>query len=263
MSFIADTHTHLYPVYPLGGTLIGAEQALGRLAAGAGDGGAARVILLAESRPHRVFSALRAGSLVPERADVTVAPGAEAGALRVRVPGGDLHVLAGRQIVAAERVEILALTVDADIPDGLPLAQVVTRVLDAGGVPVLAWALGKWLFARRRAVDALLQAFGPEQLLVGDSAMRPVGWGEPAAMQAARRRGHLVLAGSDPLPFAGDERHLGTYSSLFSAVFDPDEPVTSVRRALRDRATPPRTVGNRGGIPTVASRFWHHARAKR
>jgi len=263
MSFIADTHAHLYPAYPLGQALVRAEQTLARLAQRAGAGEAARVILLVESHPHRAFEALSTGRLGSERADVTVEPGAESGALRVRVPGGDLHVLAGRQLVAAERVEVLALTVDADIPDGLPLAQLVTRVLDAGGIPVLAWALGKWLFARGRAVEALLRAFGPEQLLVGDSAMRPVGWGEPLPMRAARRRGYAILAGSDPLPFAGDERHLGSYASLFSGPFDPDKPVTSVRRALRDGATPPRTVGGRGSLPTVASRFWHHARAKR
>lgn len=259
MSIIADTHTHFYPVYRLGKALIRAERNLAHLAAGAGTPDAARVLMLTEARDHHVFAALRAGTLRLEREDVQVSAAPEAGALRVQVNGAVLHVLAGRQVVAAERIEVLALTVDAPLADGLPLREAVRLAVEAGGVPVLGWAPGKWMFRRAATVAALLRAVGPETLLLGDTSLRPLGWGEPRLMRAARARGYRVLAGSDPLPIAWDDMVMGSYATLFDAPFDAERPVDSLRRALRSPAAAPRTVGRRGSPLTVARRLWRHA----
>jgi len=47
-----------------------------------------------------------------------------------------------------------------------------------------------------------------------------------------RRRGFKVLAGSDPLPLAGEERRIGRYGVRVRAEFDPEAPAESVRRML-------------------------------
>ncbi|MCE9616324.1 MAG: hypothetical protein K8T26_18790 [Lentisphaerae bacterium] len=262
MPILADTHVHVYPVYHTGKTFLRLAQNLQRLAAGAGDRTAAVVAMLTERQGQHVFRALRDGQQKLERDDVAVVAGAEDGALRVTAGGIDLHVLAGRQVVTAERIEVLCLTADADIPDGLPAVETIARILAEGGVPVLSWAPGKWFFARGRVMAGLLQQYAPAQVLLGDTTLRPIGWGEPGLMQRGRARGFRILAGSDPLPFADDDRVAGTYATWFAGTLDLAAPVQSVRAALHQATPLPRLVGRRGSLPAVLSRLRRNHRVR-
>ena len=58
--------------------------------------------------------------------------------------GQDLSIVAGRQIVTAENLEILALGFDAGLDDGLPIDEVILAVQAAGALCVLPWGFGKW-----------------------------------------------------------------------------------------------------------------------
>ena len=260
MAIIADTHLHLHPAYRAGRALIRLSQRLGGLAQAAGVPGAARAGFLAERAAQHDFADLRDGVSALE--GVTVAPTPEGGALCLATPDAVLYLLAGRQIIAAERIEVLALAMEISVPDGLPAADTIERVLAAGGVPVLAWAPGKWWFARGRVIADLLRRFTPEQVLLGDTTLRPLGWGEPCLMRLARRRGYGVVAGADPLPFAGDERHMGTYGTWLPGELDPQRPVASAREALRQSRAGARLLGRRGDPLTVARRLWRNARAR-
>jgi hypothetical protein len=166
-------------------------------------------------------------------------------------PGGGLSplfVLPGRQIATRERLEVLCLGSDAAIPDGEPAELTIRRIGELDALPVLAWAVGKWLFGRKRVVEKLLETFGPDRLLIGDSAMRPVFWPEPGPMREARRRQYRLLAGSDPLPKAGDERQAGRYATRVEAAFDPAFPSRSLLTALGKPSTPVQRVGSRCGL---------------
>ena len=66
-------------------------------------------------------------------------------------------VIAGRQIVSAERIEVLALGTRTQIPDGQPLAATIDAVRADGALAVLPWGFGKWWGARGRMVDAYLE----------------------------------------------------------------------------------------------------------
>lgn len=52
--------------------------------------------------------------------------------------------MAGRQIVTAEKLEVLALGTDLDIDDGRPIREVLSLVTENGGLPVIPWGAGKW-----------------------------------------------------------------------------------------------------------------------
>lgn len=259
MPIIADTHVHLYPLYDLNKTFIHLAQNLGRLAVKAGHPGAARVACLTERQGQHVLRDLSDGTLRLDRADVTVRAAGEPGALSVALAGETLHIIAGRQFVGAERVEILGLAVELDLADGAPAATYIERILAADGVPVLSWAPGKWMFRRAAVIRELIARYGA-RLLLGDTTLRPLGWGEPGLMCAGRRQGLGVIAGSDPLPVTGDDRHAGTYATLIDTPFDPARPVTALRAALRKPA--PRRLGRRGTPFTVALRLAANARAK-
>lgn len=259
MSIIADTHVHLYPRLHAGNVLVHLAKNLGRLAAAAGQPDASRVACLTERQGQHVLRELTEGTFTFSSNAITLRPGAGPGALTVETGDGTVHLIGGRQFVGAERVEILGLAVELDLADGAPAATYIDRILAAGGVPVLSWAPGKWLFKREGVIRDLIARYGM-RVLLGDTTLRPLGWGEPLLMRAARRQGTNVIAGSDPLPIANDDRLAGTYASLLAADFDPAASVGSVRAALR--APAPRHVGCRGNLITVARRIRANAEAK-
>ena len=171
------------------------------------------------------------------------------GAMVVTDGTRDIHVLAARQVAAKERVEALGFFGEALVPDGLPLAETIERLRAASYVPVLAWGLGKWLLKRAPLVEATLAAADkPDDLLVGDSALRPSFWPTPSPMRAASRKGLRVVWGSDPLPRKADERSAGRYVTLIDAELDLSRPASSMLALLTDPAVSIRPVGRRYGL---------------
>jgi len=251
---VADTHVHLYPCYDLALALASLAANLGRTPAGA------RAAFFAERHDCQMFAALRGDAARQAPGGFEIRQLADPGALLVTVAGvPPVHLFAGRQIVTAERIEILALLAPGAPPDGLPAERVVKAILEAGGVPVLGWSPGKWLGVRGRLVRGLLKRFGADSLLLGDTVLRPAFSQEPSIMRAARRQGVGVLAGSDPLPFAGEERLLGSYASIFTGDIDPARPVESARGLLYS-ATAAGTAGTRGTWAGAAQRWLRNAR---
>lgn len=254
---VADTHIHLYGSYDWARALQGLADRLAALRPGG-----ARVGFLAEKAGVHAMRALRQGAAKGLPDGTSATPCADGAGVILAGPAfAPLYLIGGRQVATAERIEILALTVDADIPDGIPAAEAVRAAEAAGGVAVLTWAFGKWLFSRRRVVAGLLEQFNPQQLLVADTSLRPSGLPEPGLMRMARRDGYRILAGSDPLPASGEERWLGAYASLFDGAFDPQRPVTSARSLLRNGS--PRTVGRRCALPAVLCRLARASKSAR
>ena len=250
MQAAADTHVHIYPAYDAGAALAALMRNLDRTA----GPDAAKLGLLTERRGCHWFASACAGGDVAGCTMTESGPGW----LGLRSDGGGrLYLFPGRQIVTAERLEVLALTID--VPgdmEGRPAREVVAGVLEAGGVPVLSWSPGKWLGARGALVRSLVDTFRPGELLLGDTPLRPRGWGEPILMRRALRRGLGVVAGTDPLPLVGEERRLGSYATVWADGFDPASPVSSIRAMLRNAHTAvARRVGRRLGPVQVLTRL--------
>jgi hypothetical protein len=253
---IADGHVHLYPFYDLPRAVSSLEGNLRKHGISGIPAG-----FLAERHDCHVFRELREGRLRLPGMDFR--PAGE-GCLALHGEAGPrLFLFPGRQIVTAERLEILALTVDIQLPDGSPAADVVERVQASGGVPVLAWAPGKWFFKRGNVVAGLLRRFAAGKLLLGDTTLRPTLWAEPRLMRHARSRGFGILAGSDPLPFAGEEGNLGRYATVLEGEFDSGSPRTGVRRMLTSPGGPGSVVGSRGGVGETLRRLRANAGTKK
>jgi hypothetical protein len=253
---IADGHVHLYPFYDLPRAVASLEGNLRRHGVSGIPAG-----FLAERSDCHIFEDLGQGRQRMPGLDFR--PAGE-GCLALRGEAGPrLLLFAGRQIVTAERLEVLALTVDLPLADGLPVSRVVEHVRAAGGVPVLAWAPGKWFFKRGAVVAKLLRGSSAGELLLGDTTLRPTLWAEPRLMRLARRRGFGILAGSDPLPFPGEEGNLGRYATVLEGDIDIARPVAGVRRILSSCGGVGPPVGTRGGIGETLRRLQRNARAKR
>ena len=248
MMVIADTHVHLYPSYDTVRLLDGLHARLSALAPGA-----VQAAFLTEGKGFRAFDDLsgRFGAW-------TVEPSPEPGCLLATCDDdAEMYIVAGRQIVTRERIEILALATSEMIADGQIAHATVNAVLEAGGVPVVAWAPGKWFFGRGKIVASLIESCDPGQLAVGDTILRATCWAEPLLMRAARRRGCTVLAGSDPLPFAGEEVRAGTYATVLEGAFDKQKPRSSLRELLQTGSAC--TMGRRNGPVLMLQRLRKNA----
>ena len=166
-----------------------------------------------------------------------------------------IFILPARQVAAKERVEALGYFGEAEVPDGLPLDETITRLRDAGYQPVIAWGLGKWLFKRRPVVASALEAAGKagKPLPVCDCALRPTFWPTPQLYKKAIGLGGFVLYGSDPLPRIGDEYSAGSYATLIDAPFDETVPASSILSAVRTAPLTP--VGRRYGLAGTLKRL--------
>ena len=257
MRLIADAHVHVYPFYAPGVALATLRRNLAAL-----DERARCLAFLAERFDCHFFA-----DFAREPSRLIAAP------VRVEVRGEslllqeqgfpDLYIFAGRQIVTRERIEVLALTVDAGPPDGLSAEETIAGIRERGGVPVLSWAPGKWFFARGKVVARLLERFAPGTLLVGDTGLRPRGWPMPGLIQDALANGFGLVAGSDPLPVPGEEVMMGKYGIGMDAAFAPEDPVGSVRAMLASPGFRPRLRGERGGLVTVFRRLLGNSRARK
>lgn len=237
---LVDAHVHIHPCFPLESFFDGAVENFRKAARGA----AAGCLLLTEMAGSHWF--LNA----PETAGAwTLASNEEKSSLVARRSSGEsLIMVAGRQVVAHERLEVLALGRDADIPDGLPLAETLRRVRDSGALPVLPWGFGKWSGRRGTLVAATLAR--PEgELYLGDNSNRLQLAGVPRLLREAGERGILVLPGSDPLPFPNHAGRAGSFGFVLETALDPLRPAEDLLRRVRALREQPRTYGRGETLP--------------
>ena len=273
MPYICDAHLHLYPLYDLDLLFASACKNLTTLAHSAHQACAAAdetplvlICCLAERSDCHYFRKLstREGQLGDY--SFRALPSPEDGALIVALPdGSQLLIIAGRQIATRERLEILSLAADLDLPDGIPLIEAQREIIAAGGIPVLNWAPGKWSFRRGRIAASLLEQSRPDHLALCDTALRPSIWPQPSLMRRGELLGLRVLAGSDPLPLPGEEKYAGSYATYSSASFDLLRPISSFRRLLLEPAVAWQRIGKRPGAFTTARRLaaLKHASSRR
>jgi hypothetical protein len=253
MELLADTHLHLYPCH-------NPDRAFSRLLDQLGSGSALRAGCLAERSDCHVYAQLRSGEMLLRDFELEAADKRRL-ILRRSADSRRLCLLPGRQIVAAERIEALALCTDALFADGLPAAELIRYIQERGGVPVLPWSPGKWLFQRGKVVASLLRQFSSQDFFIGDVSLRPAGWPPPPLFRTACRLGYAVICGSDPLPFSGEEDKFGSYGSQLTAAADmePDE----LLRALLRGGAAARSIGRRSGLLTLLRRLRRNAAVRR
>lgn len=259
-----DGHLHLYPQYRLQLALDTLVANLDRnVLAGSSDDQQAdaeqeifKLAFLFTGKSVDFFGLLQKGLVDLTNVHYKIVPGPEPHSLFVLRNGVVcLCLVAGQQVVTAERIEVLGLAIPERIADGLPARQVIAEIIEAGGIPVLPWSPGKWFFKRGRIIEDILlnSAFTP--LVLGDTSLRPAQCPLPRLMRLGRRRKMIVIAGSDPLPFPGEEKLTGSYGFIYQGEFDSDRPVTSIKAILSGDPSRIRIAGRRCGSWQVLRRL--------
>lgn len=263
-TLIVDGHVHIYPHYDWHKAVSCLANNLSTAWGRSGSGQPVIVGLLAESKSCDFFNFV---SRHPE--------GISHGAMRLKADTDpdciiitnegktDGYLIAGRQVVTAEKLEILSLGVRARIEDGLPADTTVATILSAGAIPVLSWSPGKWFGRRGALVRRLIGMNAPDRFLIGDTGLRPTLWPFPALMKLAQNQGFKILGGSDALPLAGEEHWVGTCGVTMTAEFDASRPADSLRRILADPSTSFTPVGKRARTAAFLSRWLRNQFARK
>ena len=254
-----DGHVHIYPEYDLGAFFRRGLQV-------AAKAGGPLLMLLVESYGHDYFKALTElsrGAATSGRVSSAALPGIEirptSEAWSLAIPAaceGDaaLFLIAGRQLVSSENLEVLVIGLSPDhpaaaVPAGERSAvELIRGGLDAGAIAVLPWGFGKWLGARGRIVEALCcrdELRDHPLFFAGDILARCRPWPRPGAVRQAR-----VLPGTDILPLPGYEARLARYGFRVEGPFDWSTPCRSLMELLR-RRLPIEIVGSRASLPAT------------
>ncbi len=243
-TLLIDAHIHLYPMHNLA---LAISHARRNMAKAVPDPQAVRIWLLTERSDCDAFAQiLKRGSVD----GYSVKPIEDGRA--IYLPEANLYIVAGRQVITKEGLELCALATTDQIMDrAMTTFAGIGFLLARGALVSINWAPGKWWGQRGKVVQALLAEAPMPGVFIGDTAMRPVFWRQPALMKRALQRGWRIVAGSDPLPFAGEEKSFGRYGFRCQAAWNADEPVTSLHDALLN----PDTVFTRWGARRRSAEF--------
>lgn len=166
-----------------------------------------------------------------------------------------LYICSGRQIITKEGLEIISLASKLFLKDREKTTDdIIKNIIDSDGIAALNWAPGKWFFNRGKVVRRLLEEQSPENFLICDTSLRTTLWPVPKLMTLAQKIGFKVIAGSDPLPFYGEEKYLGSYGFCLRGEFNLYRPVDSIRSLLRKPETNISLIGQRNDIVTFCRR---------
>lgn len=259
MAILIDTHVHIYPFYDSAAAIDASLANMNRI-----DPHATRILCLAERYDCRFFADVGADQVTAISRSFEVARTDASTILKLtrHADGEEVHLVAGQQIVTEENIELLALDTTDRVDEGCPAIETVEQILKRNAIPVVAWAPGKWFTSRGETVQRMLETFTPDQLGVGDTSLRPRGWGTPLLMSKAMRGGFRRLCGSDPLPFSGEEQRLGSYLTRIS----DDAGQLSPKEAIADllgHSLKVETAGRRGSPWEVFRRLSGNERVRR
>jgi hypothetical protein len=138
-----------------------------------------------------------------------------------------MYVVAGRQVVTKEKIEVLSLYSQEGIRDGIPLAETVNTIEQQNSIAVLPWGVGKWIGARGKAIETFLSAHKTGGLYLGDNGGRPSVWPTPTLFRLAEKKGVAVLPGTDALPLKGEACRIGSFGFFLNDALSPEEDPTS------------------------------------
>jgi len=249
-TILVDAHVHIYDCFEISTLLDAALSNFTQAARKRGlvGGGFTAVLLLAETSRDNWFQRTREICMqnqhpsavgdhweIYKTLDRTVLQARKPG----EVAGGErnIFIMAGRQIVTAEGLELLALATDRMFEDGLSISTALRAVRDQDSIPVLPWAVGKWLGKRGKLLSEILDSETDSDLCLGDNSGRPVFWRNPSHFQQALVNKFKLLPGTDPLPFPKEVHRIGSFGFIVNGSLSNTQLSADLKRILRNRGS--------------------------
>lgn len=156
--------------------------------------------------------------------------------------GHGLYIVSGRKIITSENLEVLALATELVIDDNKSLKDTVREIRECSAIPVIPWAVGKWMGRRGRILKSLLDEEDGGYLLC-DNGNRPVFWPRPSHFKLADKKGIRILSGSDPLHFTSETVRAGSVGVLLKESLKLKQPARELKEILLNGTTEFRLYG--------------------
>jgi hypothetical protein len=250
---LVDSHVHIHACYDLD-VMFDAAARNFRRAARSNGAHAARsaplgCLALTETARDHAFAALAGrGPGSSTRHWSVRATDDEAAVVCASSTGDEIIVIAGSQIVTAERLEVLALATARRYPDGRSLPATL-EALAADHVPaVIPWGFGKWWLKRGRLLANLLDHGDARAFFLGDNGGRPALTPRPRLFHAAESRGFRILPGTDLFPYKSQQRKAGSYGFVLDAWEVDARPAAQLRQQLQRLEGSPPVYGSRVNV---------------
>jgi hypothetical protein len=255
-----DAHVHIYDCFDLDNFFASAFKNLSMAGKKVGlHEDCHYFLLMTESREINYFKELEYKRASPSYQIKTVEENLSLAVSHRDYPQMHLNVVAGRQVVTSEKLEVLALITPETFPDGqMNISEALQAVDAAGGVAVCPWGAGKWLGLRGKVLEQQLSRSKEQKMYLGDSGGRPSFWPTPELLKAADHKDGLI-SGSDPLPIAGQEKRVGSFGTTIRADCDQTAPAASLRQLILSAERELGTFG-RGMCPLIF--FWNQLRLR-
>ncbi|PID59200.1 MAG: hypothetical protein CR986_06905 [Ignavibacteriae bacterium] len=141
--------------------------------------------------------------------------------------GFELYLVAGRQIVTREKLEVLAIGLNQGYEDGKPITEVINFVNKNNSIPIIPWGVGKWSGARGEIVKNLIEN-KKLKFYLGDNGNRPFFWDKDKLFDLGLKNKIFNLPGSDPLPFDNEINKPGGFGFFLDAGIDKNKPFESI-----------------------------------
>jgi hypothetical protein len=255
-----DGHVHFHDCFAASAFLDAARRQFAMARAGygiRGEFGPPGILFLCETGAGDPFARLSA-QLPTADLRWTMEPTAEAESRRLRLHEvTELIVIAGRQCITTEGLEVLALGTTDTFAADLPLRELVDQLNRRHALPVLPWGLGKWWFRRGEIIRRLIrEANGRQRLfLLSDQSGRPRTGVASNILRLATALQIPILAGSDPLAMASEVETVGSYGFwLDCTVLNCEQPALSILQSLRGLKVQPAHFGRRDALPRAVLR---------
>ncbi len=236
-----DTHVHVYRAFDHETFLDAAADNAKRLGRGLG------VIMLTETRGEHVFRQWHDRNRVGAW---TFNPNEEDFVMFAQRDGElALAVIAGRQIITQERLEVLALGVDAEFEYGRPIAETVSAVRGRDALPVVPYGFGKWTGERGQIISRLIELHADHGLVLGDNGGRPTLGPRPPHFDQAAAHRVTILPGTDPLPLRSCQRQACRFGVRLDGTFRRETLGREVKTRLAAAGPVPPRFGDHVSLP--------------
>jgi len=246
--FLLDGHVHLHPCFDEDGFFDAAARSIRAAAHDQRFDHAIGILMFAECHDADRFRRL-ARSNVSSGGGWRFRATDEEISLIAERDDDALLLVAGRQVRTAERLEVLALGTDRDLPDGLPLLETLRASNEAGALAVIPWGFGKWWLGRGRLMSRTLLHETVRGVFIGDNGNRPGSPLRPRLLALADELAIPILPGSDPLPLSDHLRRVGTNGAVLRiAGLTADRPAFDLKERLRSRSVELSSYGARRGF---------------
>lgn len=153
-------------------------------------------------------------------------------------------VIAGKQIIAQNGIEVLALGTTKNFETNNCIEKTISEVNESSAIAVLPWGVGKWLGRKKEIIKKFVFENSEEKFFLGDNSGRPSFWAEPDIFEIGKSSNHFILAGTDALAIPREENKTGTYGFYLNSEINLEEPAKDLLSQISNLKAQPKIFGN-------------------